>query len=291
MNRNVFFKGLTQPENIRQIPSADLEALVNEFPYFQTAHLMYAASLSSDDDVLFHRQLRVAAAHIPDRSVLYWLVHQAQQPGQLLSKGQEKNADPGRQTSDATSEALPETSSDEYVETIISPAAEIPVASVDLTSGKNTLVVTHDTVPEAEHGDPDEVKDGSDAFPGLLRLITLQVTGGDSGAKQVARNEEDVTEKEVSGKKMDLINRFLMEEPRISPPRRDFFNPADMAQNSGIDREDIVTETLAKIYISQGLTGKAIKIYHKLCLVNPEKSSYFAAQIENLELQLRKNNS
>lgn len=291
MNRNVFFKGLIQPENIRQIPSADLEALVNEFPYFQTAHLMYAASLSSDDDVSFHRQLRVAAAHIPDRSVLYWLVHQAQQPAQLLSQGQQENADPGRQTSDPTSEALPKNSADENDETIISPAAEIPVVSDNLPSGKNAVIEMPDTAPVAEQKEPDEVNDGSAAFPGLLRLITLQVTGSDSGARQSARNEDDKPATEISGKKMDLIDRFLKEDPRISPPRRDFFNPADMAQNSGIDREDIVTETLAKIYISQGLTGKAIKIYHKLCLVNPEKSSYFAAQIENLELQLRKNNS
>jgi hypothetical protein len=61
-----------------------------------------------------------------------------------------------------------------------------------------------------------------------------------------------------------------------------------MAENSSVDKDEIVSETLAKIYITQGLYEKSLKIYKKLILEYPEKSSYFAAQIENLENKLRK---
>ena len=56
----------------------------------------------------------------------------------------------------------------------------------------------------------------------------------------------------------------------------------EMAINS-IDREDImVSEPLAEIHIKQGRLDKAIEIYRKLSLQNPEKKTYFAAKINHL---------
>jgi hypothetical protein len=49
-----------------------------------------------------------------------------------------------------------------------------------------------------------------------------------------------------------------------------------------------VTETLARIYINQGYYSKAIDIYKELSLKFPEKSSYFASQIELVTVYLKK---
>jgi hypothetical protein len=46
---------------------------------------------------------------------------------------------------------------------------------------------------------------------------------------------------------------------------------------------DVVTEAMAEVYALQGSTKKAIAIYHKLSLLNPPKSAYFAAKIETLK--------
>ncbi len=57
---------------------------------------------------------------------------------------------------------------------------------------------------------------------------------------------------------------------------------AETAKNSNETRE-IVTETMADVLIKQGQAEKAIQLYIKLSFLNPEKSSYFAAKIEQLK--------
>lgn len=47
--------------------------------------------------------------------------------------------------------------------------------------------------------------------------------------------------------------------------------------------KDITTEAMAEVLIKQGKNEKAIDIYHKLSLLHPEKSPYFAAKIEQLK--------
>ena len=48
----------------------------------------------------------------------------------------------------------------------------------------------------------------------------------------------------------------------------------------------IVSETLAKIYITQGEFKEAISVYKKLKVKNPEKESYFDSKIAELKAKL-----
>jgi hypothetical protein len=56
-----------------------------------------------------------------------------------------------------------------------------------------------------------------------------------------------------------------------------------MAMASIATNEKIITESMAGVHIRQGQTAKAIAIYEKLSLLNPEKSDYFAQKIKELK--------
>jgi hypothetical protein len=80
-----------------------------------------------------------------------------------------------------------------------------------------------------------------------------------------------------------IIERFIQEEPQIKHPSGIKLNNENKAKRSSEDKEELVTETLARIYTEQMLYHKAILTYKKLMLKYPEKSLYFAGQIEQLE--------
>lgn len=86
-----------------------------------------------------------------------------------------------------------------------------------------------------------------------------------------------------------LVDRFIQNEPKITPQKTAFFTPGNVAKLSITDNEDFVSETLAKIYEKQGYYAKAIKVYQKLTLKFPEKSAYFATRMEALNELKNKN--
>ncbi|RFS26279.1 hypothetical protein DVR12_00360 [Chitinophaga silvatica] len=62
-----------------------------------------------------------------------------------------------------------------------------------------------------------------------------------------------------------------------------------MAVNSLTFNNDIVSETLAEIWVKQRQYDNAIKIYQKLSLLNPDKNAYFAQKILELKSLTDKN--
>jgi hypothetical protein len=84
----------------------------------------------------------------------------------------------------------------------------------------------------------------------------------------------------------EIIESFIKNDPQISPPKPEQIDNENKAKKSAEDRNDLVSETLAKIYIEQMLYDKAIETYEKLSLKFPEKSRYFADLIQSIEKKI-----
>ena len=92
--------------------------------------------------------------------------------------------------------------------------------------------------------------------------------------------------KHIDPKETEIIDNFLKRDPQISPPKPEQIDNENKAKKSAEDHNDLVSETLAKIYIEQMLYHKAIETYQKLSLKFPEKSRYFADLIQSLEKKI-----
>lgn len=91
---------------------------------------------------------------------------------------------------------------------------------------------------------------------------------------------------EFMRKDFQIIEKFIKEEPQIRPPAPNKIDTENKAKKSSEDSNEVVSETLAKIYVEQMLYHKALDVYKKLSLKFPEKSAYFASQIKYLELKV-----
>lgn len=86
-----------------------------------------------------------------------------------------------------------------------------------------------------------------------------------------------------------VIENFIKNAPKIKPVGKsgesEYVPEVPEVDKRLPEAEEIISETLARIYAEQGLFSKAKEIYKKLSLINPEKSNYFAALIKELKKQ------
>ena len=87
--------------------------------------------------------------------------------------------------------------------------------------------------------------------------------------------------------KIDLIDQFLVSEAKIVPIKN-YHSDNTLSTESILEDEELFSEKLAKIYIKQGHLEKALTTYEKLYLKYPEKSAYFATQIEYVKRLINK---
>ncbi len=132
--------------------------------------------------------------------------------------------------------------------------------------------------PVQPESSPGETK--NDAVSGDLQSFSDWL----SVVHKPGQREEPPAEKKKKSPAHDiiLIDKFIETNPRLEP-RKENVPHVDISEDSVKEHDGIFTDTLARIYIKQGYYSKAIFAYEKLILKYPEKSGYFASQIEAIK--------
>ena len=104
-------------------------------------------------------------------------------------------------------------------------------------------------------------------------------------ASQGIKLSEEMMSQDKLGRQMKSFTAWLKTMKKI-PGATDQV-PVDVSvkaiAESSNREEEVYTETMAEVYISQQKYEKARDIYTKLSLLNPSKSAYFAAKLEKIK--------
>ena len=239
------------PSRLNAETLLELKALVEKYPFFQVARLLYISNLYKLHSQDFGVELRKASSFVPDRTALFVLTEGVNYEMPTPSDGNIsiETEDEGTRTMSLINRFLKEgtiETDEEY-----GPEREAP-STIDLTNDYASYLMQQDRQPN--HG---------------------------------AEDERDETPK-LKG--ADLIDHFIEEtkgKQRLDIPDMDdseFTSP-----EFSDEEEEIYTENMVNIYIKQGRYQQALEILRKISLNNPKKSSNFAAQMYLLEVLLKEN--
>jgi hypothetical protein len=310
MNKTQFTDILHHPDAVTEQTLPELMEIIKEYPFFQLGRMLLLKNLYKLDHIRYNSELKYSAAFIPDRSKLYMLLHHSgvddqdaevvepemekehpnvdaheSKPGGDEINNQERNkhntsskpsvtiTDNYLDASDDftdengnvfTFKAKQDASSDKEIndlDDIVLPAADLLDYEVTSSAGYQLP-----NIDDVENMDPCE----SRSFSDWLHIMRYSTPG-----------ESKDSQKEKK-KGMDLINNFLNAETQIIPSTTRKPKDIDLSEKKEDNPDDILTETLADIYIKQGHKSKAIAIFEKLRLKYPEKNVYFARRISDL---------
>ena len=257
---------MARPELLKGKVVGEMETFAKQYPYFAVGQALLAIAYQNTDSPKYETQLKCAAAIMPNRDKLRLFSVIAKH---RLESEPEVSALPDEfvPTDNVFTSIQPIDTKEETDSGVIREKVFI-IPEIDL-SGSHEELSAEMALLEEKRKSLDELK--------AIIANRLKEIEAEKHRKETEKSEP----KKLSRK--ELIDKFILENPSISRPKAEFYNPISVAQNSITDQENIVSETLAKIYEKQGYFDKAISIYQKLGLKYPKKSRYFAAQIERIK--------
>ncbi len=296
MNRQQFYQYLSSPDTLNADSLPHLTEVMAEYPYFQAARMLLVKNMAILDHIRYNQELKAAAAHIPDRKKLYFLIHPQVKPQSSMPfieaplvqtiHAPVSHATPPHKTETSVSASvtdyfdvpdtletatgeiirfsLPSSPSQEITEDIVLPSADLLDYELQHLPGyKLELEIPEDFDPEKNR-----------SFSDWLKSLHHEV----QKPKPMAQPTK------TANRQMDMIESFLKQgDKKMASPITKNTETRDISEPSLRESEDLMTETLAIIHIKQQNYEKAITIFEKLSLKYPEKNIYFASRIQELE--------
>lgn len=263
-------QSLLQKESVEQCSIEELQQLAASYPYFAPAQLLLAKKLQGENEELYQKQLHRTLLHFSNPLWAGYL---------LTDKGIATETAPAKEITSPVEEiAAP-------VEAI---PAEQPAAEPELITGS------------ADDTDAPVEETQLTATAISLAEMTIQPATGnellfepyhtvDYFASQGIKLREDDKPQDKFGQQLRSFTdwlKTLKKQPlaeitqQVAPVSEK--KVEELAEHS-LDDKEVVTEAMAEVWEKQGSPQRAIAIYTKLSLLEPAKSTYFAAKIDELK--------
>lgn len=264
-------KSITGRLSLYECNTDDLQQLTNQYPFFGPAKFLLAKKLKQDNSPLLTELIQKTSLYFQNP---VWFDHLLNDTG----TGQH------------------------YIAIKKEETAFVPVAAMEAPATYEEVVdqtqveETDDIMPEDESGqNQPELSVELPKFkfepidPSKAELSFEPYHTIDYFASQGIRAKEEEKPKDQLSRQLKsftewlkVMKRLPVSEIAATVSATDEKKVEKMAESSINDRE-VVTEAMAEVWEKQGNTVKATEIYQKLSLLNPGKSSYFAAKIDQLK--------
>lgn len=283
---------LLQNSNTILSPSEtrELEVILEEYPYFQAARALHLKGLKNLESYKYNSALKLTAAHTADREILFDYITSRQ-----FDQNHIADSIIGRETELSNKEIISEeVLPNPDAEVILGESEENPLPQ-NIEHAEKILdpALFKSDAPKEEPKEPETPQEQL----GLGKPIAFTQTERHSFSewlqlsqkrplRQAPKPKKEFLEKE---KKFELLNKFLENNPKIVPTD-DLKTDVNIKKSLKIDENELMTATLAKVYLEQKKYKKAIQAYKILSLKYPEKSGFFANQIKAVEQLQEQNN-
>lgn len=281
---DAFNQYLGRPDSAEIPSNAVLQALIRRYPWFTTARIVQSRISGKMDPEL---ALRLTVRPVPDillRSVGLNKVVDNTPCGTIYSSletmsKREKPENVELQTDVSNVADQHEVAVNETA-TLITESGALPVESggsqVSIAQQEISQMCDHPSQARSVSVDAECVSaSGSES---RLSEDTMLGQGNDQMNTDATADQEQHRSADLT---LEVIDRFLAEEPKRMVPREGI-PEGDISADSVEEDDDMISEELAEIYRTQGLTERAKAIYTKLSLLYPEKSVYFAEIIDRI---------
>ncbi len=266
---NQLVKSLLKKETLEQCSLQELEQFADRHPYFGAAQLLLTKKLQGENPERYDEQLQKTFLffHNP-----MWVEHLLNETGNAEIIAPEKKEDTNLNPEVVAQIEIPVMPTVEAKEQ--KPIQPEPVVEMNAEPALEIPKLKMETID-----------------PATAELTFEPFHTVDYFASQGIKFKEEEKPKDKFGQQLKSFTDWLKTMKRLpisevakSPDvNQEISGVVEKLAEHSIEDRDVVTEAMAEVWEKQGNMAKAIDIYSKLSLLDPSKSLYFAAKIEDLK--------